>query len=1214
MDINLQRDGTLNLSFDGVVVVTNFPTGWVGLNSAQVGLAARTENWFETHYIANLFLNFYEGYVGNVGLAANSVLGGTFPEGSTVMLLANPTGAGPDLYQWYRNGTPISGATNRVLSFPATVGAGGGFSLGISNSFSGFLSSPQSVVIQPNLTPPQVVSGKATAGSINKLFLQFNQTLEVVSATSPATYSSPYFAVTGVTLGVDGRSVVLQTTQQRYGASYPVTIRGLKDSYAAQNVLNTNLTVVSGLSYDDEVLGDSPVRYYKLNETGGTVAYTQTTGGDSLNTNGIYQFAPLLGSPSIVPSAANDFAALFVNSSSNNVLVPNNGDINVTRGPWHQRSIELWFNASSFPIGRQPGDSAVNAQTHAVTGLWQEGGNLRDIGIYLWNPAINAVANTNPPAQALLAFTSYNSTDDGPGSPFGLLLNPPVYVTYPVTTGVTYHVVGVLDGDPIGTSGELRLYVNGQLAGRTTNGVGQIYDHNGSVHIAGGGSSRSHLNVSGLWNYFDGLEQDVSIYNSVLSSNAILAHYLAGTGDSLVPTTPPTLVAGVDPQGDPRALTVVFNQPVSPQTATNLANYVLQTSGGGGLVVQSAQLQADLRTVTLNLGAASSFAVGAAYHVAVSGVADILALANTVAPTNLGFTFTSSGPVGIANSSTLGAQNVTENQSVQFSVNATGQPPYFYQWYYNGGVVPGRTNAVLSFPAPLTAAGSYTVVVSNLFSAITSSPPSVLTVLADHTPPQLTQVRGLAGSLNEIVLNFNKPVDPVTATNLATYSLPTAAATGLALLGAAIATNGTQVTLFTTTQTHGQTNELSITNLKDLAHTPNTLSVTVQFASSISYRDEVLAEPGLVRYFTFDETNGTSVNSLVSKFDTSSLNIVGTIRGTGSSPLLGVPGLIANIPNNTAISFDGTGGTNRIELPNGADLNSTLGPWYQITTIFAFEARTLPQIQITPSLTNYQVPVLFSDLQYAVYLYPTQTNNNNPTSAQLVFEAQQTSSAGAGSPWGGNTTATAKYIPYTIQPNKVYHVVAVLDGNAGFVSGAMRLYINGVRVGTVNGIGAIYQNPNDPPGFSQGYVTAYSGKGAKSINPELVTATTLLDEPLNGVIDEFAYLNQGTLTDQRIAQLYAYSQTNWAGNGFAIVTNALAGPPPAISVASLAGGGALHVSWPSSASGYHLEYSTNLASGLWYSNSLPPVGTNGNQVVNQPVGSRGNLFLRLRHP
>jgi Concanavalin A-like lectin/glucanases superfamily/PA14 domain len=1212
VDINLHNDGTLEIIFDGKIILTNFQTGWVGIQGAQLELAASTSQWYETHWIDSLYVNYEEGNVGDAGLAASSVLGGTFPEGSTVQLVAVPTGAGPDTYQWYENGVALSSQTNRILTFPAAVGSGGSFSVAVSNAFSGVVSTPQNVVIQPNLNPPVLVSVSAVAGSINKVFLTFNQTLSPASATAISTYSSPYFSVSSVSLGAASNSVVLSTSQQRYGTTYPLTISGLQDNYAAHNALTTNLTFVSSLSYDAEILGDNPVRYYKLNETNGTVAYTYAVGGDTINTNGTYQGKYLLGQPTLVPSATNDFAVTLVSVTSTNsavasqVAIPNNGDINVTRGPWPERTVELWFNANSFPIGAQPGNSALVGQQNSVTGLWEEGGNLRDIGIYLWNPGSNT--NTNV---AQLSFTAYNSTDDGPGSPFGLLLYPAVLITYPVTTNVTYHVVGVLNGDPISTNGELRLYVNGQLVGRSTNGVGQIYDHNGSVHI-GSGNGRSHLNVSGQWGYFNGTEQDVSIYNTALSDSDILAHYQAGAGTSLVTTIPPTLVSQVNPLGDPYQLSVVFNQPVSAVTANNLANYVLKTNGGATISLQSAQLQSDLKTVNVKLGAGSSFAAAGNYNVTVGGVADILSATNVVVSTNLSFAFSTTGPIGIAGTSSLTNQTITENQTATFSVVATGQTPYNYQWLYNSAPLAGQTNATLSFIAPWNAGGNYSVVVSNQFSAITNAPPAVLTVLPATTPPQLTGLRGLAGTLNEIVLTFNTPVDPVTATSLATYSIPTAGSTGLQLLSASLSTNGQQVILGTSTQVHGQVNQITITNLKDRSHIPNTLTVTAQFTSSISYRDEVLATPGLVRYFTFDETNGSSsVNSLVSKYDTSPLNIVGTVRGTPALPTLGVPGLVPNVPNDTAINFNGVPGTNRVELPNGADINSTLGPWYQITTLFYFEANALPQIQTNSAgtATNYQVPVLFSDLQYAVYLFPTQTSNN-PSQAQLVFEGQNTSSQGAGSPWGGNASTTSKYIAYTITTNQVYQVATVLDGTAGFTTGELRLYVDGVRVGTVTGIGAIYQQPNNSPGFGQGYVESYNSY-TKTINPELVTTNVLNDDAFNGVIDEFAYINQGTLSDARIAQLYSYSQTNALGTNFALVQATQPAPPLNFSFHSELGG--LNLSWGTNTAGYYLESTTNLGSGIWVSNALPPTVIGRSNTLNIPTGTN-NQFFRLIHP
>jgi hypothetical protein len=143
-------------------------------------------------------------------------------------------------------------------------------------------------------------------------------------------------------------------------------------------------------------------------------------------------------------------------------------------------------------------------------------------------------------------------------------------------------------------------------------------------------------------------------------------------------------------------------------------------------------------------------------------------------------------------------------------------------------------------------------------------------------------------------------------------------------------------------------------------------------------------------------------------------------------------------------------------------------------------------------------------------------------------------------------------------------------------------------------------------------VTAFTGKAA-TINPELVSANAPIGTPLNGVIDEFAYINQGTLSDARIAQLYAYSQTNWADSGFTLVTNTAPTARPSLSFSPLTSN-TLNLSWSGSATGYYLEYTTNLAAGIWLSNAAAPSVLNGTNFITQPVGGEGNLFFRLHHP
>jgi len=146
--------------------------------------------------------------------------------------------------------------------------------------------------------------------------------------------------------------------------------------------------------------------------------------------------------------------------------------------------------------------------------------------------------------------------------------------------------------------------------------------------------------------------------------------------------------------------------------------------------------------------------------------------------------------------------------------------------------------------------------------------------------------------------------------------------------------------------------------------------------------------------------------------------------------------------------------------------------WYQITAIFSFKANALPQVQQSSASTNFQVPVLFSDLQYA---------------ALSVSNADQRQQSGPGATdlrgaanfeCGRRFTLGRQYRSHGhLHPFHDYHQQSLsrrgrARGNSGFVSGALRLYINGVRVGTVNGIGAIYQNPQRPsriqPGIRDG--------------------------------------------------------------------------------------------------------------------------------------------------
>jgi hypothetical protein len=273
---------------------------------------------------------------------------------------------------------------------------------------------------------------------------------------------------------------------------------------------------VSTVSYPDEVLADQPVRYWRFDETNGNSVASLTSVLDVLaTTSGTLVNSPVLGQPSLVPNTIGDGAIRFVAANSNCVTVPNGADLNITSGPWAKRSIELWFNAASVPT---LGSTGLNA----ATALWEEGAATRGLAVYLWRDPANSA-----PAQAELVFHAWNNAADGPGSPFGATNAPPIYVHTTISTGLTYHVVAVLDGDT-NITGQILLYVNGVETGRQ-GGVGQIYNHSADIQIARGNTLIHTRTTAGKLAYFDGTLDEFSVYNQALAADRVATHYQVGT-------------------------------------------------------------------------------------------------------------------------------------------------------------------------------------------------------------------------------------------------------------------------------------------------------------------------------------------------------------------------------------------------------------------------------------------------------------------------------------------------------------------------------------------------------------------------------------------------------------------------------------------------------------------------------------------------------------
>jgi hypothetical protein len=112
------------------------------------------------------------------------------------------------------------------------------------------------------------------------------------------------------------------------------------------------------------------------------------------------------------------------------------------------------------------------------------------------------------------------------------------------------------------------------------------------------------------------------------------------------------------------------------------------------------------------------------------------------------FVFANLSDIGAYELDKNSAQILTQPQStnaivgsnVTFSVTAVGAEPLFFQWLFNGAILPGLTTSSLVITNVQTNnAGNYQVVVSNSFNSVTSHV-AVLTVSSiTNSAPMITQ-------------------------------------------------------------------------------------------------------------------------------------------------------------------------------------------------------------------------------------------------------------------------------------------------------------------------------------------------------------------------------------------------------------------------------------------------------------------------------------------
>jgi hypothetical protein len=274
-----------------------------------------------------------------------------------------------------------------------------------------------------------------------------------------------------------------------------------------------------------------------------------------------------------------------------------------------------------------------------------------------------------------------------------------------IPTGRWSHVAWTYD------QSAMKLYVNGQPVATNVIGAKPIATSSSTLRISG--DDNNHV-------YFDGLVDEVSLYNRALSGEEIAAIYNAfGAGKCL--TVPPVITIPPTNQAVLLGGTAVFTVLAGGSPALG---YQWRFNGTNTLAATTPAL--SIANAQLTNGGDYQVIITNAYGSATSPVA----------------TLTVAMPPVITAQPTNRAVLVGSNAA--FTVTATGTPPLAYQWWFNGTNALTAPSATFNIPnAQLADAGSYNVVVTNNYGQATS----VIAYLSVASPPRFQSVSARNGTL-----------------------------------------------------------------------------------------------------------------------------------------------------------------------------------------------------------------------------------------------------------------------------------------------------------------------------------------------------------------------------------------------------------------------------------------------------------------------------------
>jgi concanavalin A-like lectin/glucanase superfamily protein len=371
---------------------------------------------------------------------------GAIYAGTPFNLTVDVAGALPLTYQWRTNGIAIPGAAaNPYAIASASSKDSGNYTVVVTNAYGAVTSSVATVtILQPvpaTITQPPL-SQSAYAG--------WSAAFSVLASGAPAIFTYQWKHEGTNLPGATSQTLVLTGLTSANVGNYTVGVTNLGGGVLSDPA---TLSLIVPNAYRAAVLADSPLAYYPLDETSGTVAQDFADGYD-----GSYLNSPLLGDPGATPLTG---TAVLFDGVTNSVFIGNPAGLNFT----DQITLEAWIKPNAV-------DGLRNILSHGYSTEVREvmiriGGGNYQTGVYD-NGGLGS-ANSIMPAEDVGNWVHLVSTYDGTN--WNLYRNGILQDAEPSTTGA----ILVAGSWAIGSRGDINLG-DGRIFGGDIDEAA-IYDH-----------------------------------------------------------------------------------------------------------------------------------------------------------------------------------------------------------------------------------------------------------------------------------------------------------------------------------------------------------------------------------------------------------------------------------------------------------------------------------------------------------------------------------------------------------------------------------------------------------------------------------------------------------------------------------------------------------------------------------------------------------------